>query len=260
VSARAKAMLLALALLGMGLSAAARAELVQKGSLRIATSAKISPHALPRGKSAPVAVSLASKLTTTDGSVPPALKELRIELNRHGRLDTTGLPECRAEQIQPASTQRALSACRASLLGRGSFSVDVVLGSQEPYPTKGRLLLFNGRYKGHSALLGQVYAARPFASSFLIPFAISHLRHGSYGIALTAALPKAFTSWGHITALSLRLARRYSYRGERHSFISAGCPAPDGFSGALFALARTRLAFAGGKRIGQTLTGGCRVG
>jgi hypothetical protein len=260
VSARAKAMLLALALLGIGLSAAAHAELVQKGNLRIATRAKLSPHALPRGKSAPIAVTLDAKLTTTDQSVPPALKELAIELNRHGHLDTTGLPRCRAEQIQPASTQRALEACRASLLGRGSFSVDVVLGSQEPYPTKGRLLLFNAPYKGHPALLGQVYAARPFANSFLVPFSIGHAPKGPWGTVLRATLPRAFTSWGHLTGLSLRLGRTYSYQGARHSFLSAGCPAPDGFSGALFALARTRFSFAGGKRVDQALAGSCRVG
>ena len=68
---------------------------------------------------------------------------MRIELNRHGRLETAGLPECRVSKIQPASTARALRACRPALVGKGAFSVDAVLGGQEPYPSTGTLLVFN---------------------------------------------------------------------------------------------------------------------
>lgn len=235
------------------------AEVTQQGDLRVSVEAKLSPRRLPRTGTAPIAVSLDGQIATTDGSVPPPLKTLRIELNRHGRLDTAGLPECRIGEIHPASTARALAACRRSLVGRGGFSVDVILGGQRPYPTKGRLLLFNGHYRGRPALLGQIYSAHPFANSFVIPFRIERSGQGRYGIALAATLPRAFTSWGHVTGLRLRLARRYSYRGRAHSVISAGCPAPKGFSGALFPLARTTFGFAGGEKLTSTLTSGCRV-
>ena len=172
---------------------------------------------------------------------------MRIELNRHGRLETAGLPECKVSRIQPASTARALRACRAALVGRGSFSVDAVLGGQEPYPTTGALLVFNGKYKGKPALLGQIYAAHPFATSFVVPFAIHRRSHGRYGTTLTAALPRALASWGHVTGLRMRLHRVYSYRGARRSLISAGCPAPEGFPGTVFTLARTSFRFAGGR-------------
>lgn len=240
-------------------AAVARAELVQKGDLRLAVSGKISPKRLPRAGVAPIAVGLGGRISTTDGSLPPQLKSLRIELNRHGRLETRGLPECRLAQIQPASTARALTACRPALVGRGSFSVDVLLGGQEPYPTKGALLLFNGAYRGRPALLGQIYSAHPFANSFVIPFQVNRSGHGRYGIALSARLPRAFTDWGHVSGLALRLARRYSYRGQRRSLISAGCPAPEGFGGAVFTLARTTFAFAGGQKLSSTLTRSCRV-
>ena len=249
-----------LALLALVASAAlAQAEVVQKGTLRVAVSGKLSPSKLPRRGVAPIEVSVGGKFTTTDGSLPPQLKALRIELNRHGRLETTGLPECRIPQVQPASTRRALKACRPALVGSGSFSVDVVLSGQQPYPTKGRLLVFNGKYKGKPALLGQIYTAKPFASSFVIPFVIKKRRRGPYGLVLTATLPKALTSWGHVTGLELRLKRRYGYGGRRRSVVSAGCPAPKGFPGALFSLARTTFKFAGGKRVSSGLTRSCKV-
>jgi hypothetical protein len=57
----------------------------------------------------------------------------------------------------------------------------------------------------------------------------------------------------------MRLSRRYSYRGRRHSVLSAGCPAPEGFPGAVFTLARTTFGFAGGTKLVSALTRECRV-
>ncbi|MET0305167.1 MAG: hypothetical protein ABW196_02935 [Solirubrobacterales bacterium] len=250
-------LLCALVILGGAIPASA--DVSQKGTLRVSFSGKLSPKRLPRIGTAPIAVSVGGRIETTDGTPAPQLRTLRIELNRHGRLDTRGLPVCPARQIHPASTARALAACRDALVGRGSFSVDVVLAGQEPYPTKGRLLVFNGEHKGRPALLGQIYSARPFATSFVIPFAIARAKRGQYGVALTASLPAALGSWGHVTGLQVRLSRRYAHGGSKHSFLSAGCPAPKGFPGALFPLARTTFGFAGGRKLVSSLTESCKA-
>jgi hypothetical protein len=249
----------ALLLLTAFAAGAVQAEVVQQGTLRVAVSGTLSPKRLPRLGDAPIAVSVAGGIATDDGTMPPQLRSLRIELNRHGRLESDGLPRCRIDQIQPGSTARALEACRSALVGRGSFSIDVVLGTQVPYPTKGRLLIFNGAYRGRPALLGQIYSAHPFTNSFVIPFWISQATSGRYGTVLTAKLPPAFTSWGYVTGLELRLERRYSYRGRRRSIISAGCPVTKGSSVAVFPLARMTFAFAGGRRLSSTLTDHCSV-
>ena len=238
---------------------AGASSVVRKGTLQVKVSGGIAPRRLPREGTAPVSVSVVGEISTTDQSPPPELRKLEIDLNRHGGLETKGLPLCHIDEIHPASTQRALSACKASLVGTGSFSVDVVLAGQEPYPTTGRLLLFNGVFKRKHALLGQIYSAHPFATSFVIPFEITEKRKGRYGLALTAKLPQALISWGRVTGLSMKLQRRYSWGGKRRSFAEAGCPAPKGFGAALFTLARTTFSFAGHKRITQTLTGHCGV-
>lgn len=243
----------------MGGSGQTSAEISQSGTLRVSFAGKLSPKRLPRRGLAPIAVAVSGRITTTDGTLAPQLRTLRIELNRHGRLDTGGLPICHARQIYPASTKRALAACRSALVGRGSFSVDVVLAGQDPYPTTGRLLVFNGVHEGRPALLGQIHSAKPFATSFVIPFRISRVRRGSYGISLTASLPAALGNWGHVTGLQLRLSRKYRYRGRGHSLISAGCPAPEGFPGAIFPLARTTLGFAGGRTLVSKLTESCQA-
>jgi hypothetical protein len=235
------------------------ASIVQKGTLRVEVDGSLSPQKLPRQGAAPIAVTVSGRVSTTDGSHPPQLEALRVELNRHGRLDLAGLPVCPYHRIQPASSSRALSACRGALVGRGRFEAEISLGTQEPYPTTGQMLVFNGRRHGKPVLFGQIYAPRPFATSFVIVFALHRIPHGTYGTALTASLPKALGSWGNLTGLEMRLSRRFTYRGERRSFLSAGCPAPGGFPGTVFSLARTSFRFAGAGELTSTLPRSCQV-
>jgi hypothetical protein len=184
---------------------------------------------------------------------------MRIELNRNGKLDYAGLPTCVYSRIQPGSSSRALSGCRSSLVGRGSFTANITLAGQEPYPTRGRLLVFNSLRGGKPVLYGHIYSASPFATSFVIVFRIERLKGGTYGIALNAPLPKAMDAWGSLTGLEMTLSRRYSYKGRSHSYISSGCPAPRGFPGADFPLARTSFAFEGGAKLSSTLRSTCKV-
>jgi len=250
---------IALALLALGAASFASAEVAQKGTLRLSVTGRISPKKLPRKGSAPIAVSVGWRIKTTDGSAPPTLKTLGIEINRNGLLDSAGLPSCPYAKIQPASTSRALASCRPALVGRGHFSALVGLKGQEPYVSRGQMLVFNGESHGKPILLGQIYSARPFASSFVIPFRVDRLAHGTYGTTLDATLPASLRAWGNLTEVEMRLSRKFSYRGARRSFLSAGCPAPKGFPGAVFPLARTAFAFAGGTSLTSTLTDNCEV-
>ena len=233
--------------------------IVQRGNLRVTVSGKLSPKRLPRDRVAPIAVSVGGAISTTDASLPPQLKKLRIELNRHGRLDYAGLPTCVYSKIQPGSTSRALAGCRSALVGKGSFTANITLAGQEPYPTRGRLLVFNSLRGGKPVLYGHIYSSSPFATSFVIVFKIQRLGKGTYGTALDAPLPKAMDAWGRLTGLEMTLNRRYNYKGRSHSYISSGCPAPRGFPGAVFPLARTSFTFDGGTKLSSTLTSTCKV-
>jgi hypothetical protein len=126
-------------------AALAAAEVAQNGTLRLTVSGSLSPRRLPRTGTAPIAVSVAWKVATTDGSSPPKLKRLRIAINRNGRFDYAGMPLCKLTRIQPGSSVHALSACRPALVGRGRFTASIALQGQAPYDTRGRLLVFNGR-------------------------------------------------------------------------------------------------------------------
>ncbi|HWA55392.1 MAG TPA: hypothetical protein VG816_14575 [Solirubrobacterales bacterium] len=241
------------------MTALAAAETAQDGNLRVTVQGKLAPKKLPRTGVAPISVSVGGQIATTDNTLPPTLKKMRIELNRHGRLDYEGLPTCDYGRIQPGSSSHALVGCRSSLVGEGTFSADITLSGQEPYPTKGKLLVFNSVKGGKPVLYGHIYAPHPFATSFVIVFKVSQLKKGTYGVVLDAPLPKAMKAWGRLTGLEMTLDRRFTYKGKSHSYISSGCPAPKGTNLAAFPIARTSFAFEGGKQLSSVLLGSCRV-
>jgi hypothetical protein len=194
----------------------------------------------------------------TGSADPPQLRTISIALNSHGRLQTRGLPRCRLGHINPSTSSEALSACRSSLVGEGDFSADVKLPEQSPFPSDGKVLAFNGRFGGRPAILAHVYGTSPIPTSYVLPFLIE-TTGGTFGTVLEAALPRVTGEWGFVTGISMRLDRTYSEHGRRLSYLSASCPAPVGFPGAVFALAKTTFSFDGGLRLSSVLNRGCRV-
>jgi hypothetical protein len=170
--------------------------------LRITVLAQVEPNKLPRTGTAPIAVFVAGHLQSSEGGIPPQLQSLRIEVNRHGLLQSKGLPVCGVPQIQPASTERALEDCADALIGSGRFWANIVLPDQKPYPTSGRLLIFNGREGGHPVILAHIFTSHPFNSSFVIPFSMRHVSKGPYGTELNASLPQALGDWGYLDRIS----------------------------------------------------------
>jgi DNA-binding beta-propeller fold protein YncE len=237
---------------------AQQSEIKQKGNLRVSFEGKLTPHALPRHGTAPVKVAVGARIAATDGKTPPQLRKIQIAINRNGRFEPDGLPRCALRQIQPATTADALAACRAALVGQGSFSAKVLLPQQAPFPSQGKVFAFNGTYKGRPAILAHVYGTRPVPTSYTIPFEISPAK-GTFGTVLRASLPQVTSEWGYVTGLKLTLGRTFSFHGQRRSYLSAACPAPKGFPGAVFPFARASFAFRGRGTLTSTLTRSCGV-
>jgi hypothetical protein len=257
---RVAALLLAGAALAATFTSISSADTQQIGTMLVQVSAKLAPKTLPREGLSPISVSVGWKISSTDGTETPSLKKVEIEINRNGVLDPTGLPMCPYSQIQPASTSRALKNCRSSLVGTGNFSAHVGLEGQENYVTHGRMVVFNSVQGGHPVLYGQIYTAFPFAASFVIPFEVDNHKSGTFGTTLTAKLPASLRDWGNLTEVNMRLFRKYAFRGNQRSFLSASCPLPKGVGTANFRLARTSFDFDGGVHASSTLNESCKVG
>jgi hypothetical protein len=250
----------ALALIAaLGLATAAEAEKEVAGNLIVTFDGGIEPRALPRTGTAPVAVTIDSAFATTDGSAPPPqLRTISIGINKAGRVFDRGLPSCRVREIQPATIRAAKKICGGAIVGRGQVQVLVQLDNQPPFVFKGPLIVFNAkRDGGHRRLLAQVYGSRP-PSAFVLTFRIVE-KQGTFGTVIKTTLPKAARKWAYVTRFDMKLRRTYSYKGRKHSFISAGCAAPEGFPGAVYPFARANFGFAGGRRVSATLIRDCTV-
>jgi hypothetical protein len=246
-----------LALVLFGFSAFAHAEVVQRGNLRVKFQGELTPRSLPRASAANVRASVAARISTS-GSVKAKLRRMSIAINRYGHLDRKGLPVCHPEEIQPATNGTALEACSASLVGNGSFEANVRFEGQAALPKKAKLFAFNGELGGRPAILAHVYGSLPGPTSYTIPFVIGHAR-GTFGTILRATMPKEASRLGEITGISMSLGRSYTYRGEKHHFLSASCPAPKGFPGAVFPFARASFAFSDGRTVSSTESRTCDV-
>lgn len=252
------AVLLATGLLCLIAAGPAGAETTQHNGIRLSLSGSLDPTRLPRQGSAPVAVSISGRIAPTSETTLPQLRRIAIAINRFGRLDTSGLPQCRIPRIQPATSAEALAACRGARIGHGHFSADVRLPEASPFPSEGKILAFNGRWHGRPAILAQIYGIDPAPTSYVLPFAIRRSR-GTFGTVLEAQLPPITGSWGFVTGVSLELGRSFRSHGRVHSYLAAGCPAPAGLTVAPFPLTRASFDFAGGTRLVSTLTRTCTV-
>lgn len=249
----------ALAVLALTGATLASAAVIQKDGLRLTVLAQVQPFKLPRTGTAPIAVFVAGGISTPSGAVPPQLQRMTVEVNRHGLLSWQGLPTCRLEAIRTASSGRALDECADALVGSGRFWATIVLSDQRPYPTRGRLLVFNGRREGRPVLLAHIYTTKPFGTSFVIPFEIRNIDGGRYGTELRASLPEALGTWGFVDRIKLTLRRKYSFRGRAMSYFRAGCPAPAGARYTVYPLARVSFEFAEDRRLALSLNKSCGV-
>jgi hypothetical protein len=247
------------ALAGVAFAATAGAATIQVDGLRLSATGQIVPYELPRVRQAPISVFVAGHIGTVDGSVPPQLQRMVIDVNRHGTLSTHGVPTCSLKQLHPTSTDQALETCGDALVGSGRFWASVVFPEQRPYRTRGRLLVFNGRQGGKPALFAHIYTTDPFNTSFVIPFAIERVANGQYGTRLTASFPKALGEWGFVDRIKLTLKKKFHAGGKQRSFFNASCPAPANASVASFPLAKASFSFDQRKPIALAIVKNCGV-
>jgi hypothetical protein len=236
----------------------AHAELIERGDLFVTFDGGIAPLALPRDTNAPISVRVDGTIRTLSGERPPALRWITIAINRGGKIDTKGLPRCRRSQIEPATSQEALAVCGSALVGEGRYVGAVSLSEQNAFPLQGRILAFNAIVDGQRAILAHVYGKNPVPNSRILVF---HIRHsgGTYGTILTAALPARLNRFGYLKRITLNLRRHFTYRGRRHSYLTAACAAPAGFNSASFPFVRVSMTFSDRRKLSSALIRTCRV-
>jgi hypothetical protein len=194
------------------------------GNLVIHGDGGFSPKALPRTHNAPITLHGGGRLSTVSGDLPPVLKTLTIEYDRHGSLETTGLPVCPPGKLQATTVAQARRACPDSIVGEGLGRAIVKFPEQAPIPISSPITIFNGpRVHGNPSVLGHAFTTVPIRTTFIVPIVIERVNHGVYGYRTEAKIPPIAGGYGIPIAGHLKIGRKWTYKGHRYSYVNARC-------------------------------------
>jgi hypothetical protein len=206
----------------------ASAVTVLLGELQVNVDGSSTPKVLPKSSYAPITFHGSAAVSTKDGSHIPAAATTHLLVDKHFRLDTTGLPTCRLGEIEARTPAAAMKACGDALIGKGTSSAEVEFPEQPKFTAKGPLLAFNGpsggRYggKSYNEQLYYVYADVP-APTALIAVAKVTKTSGKYGYEISISIPRIAGGSGSFAGAEFTIGRKWTYKGKKHSFLSAEC-------------------------------------
>jgi hypothetical protein len=206
-------------------SALAKREVARVGNLFLADNGGISPSKLPRHTQAPISAHIDGEIGTTDGSHPPAVRDVIVDFDKTIQVNAKGLPACRASQLEARTTTAAKGACPNAIVGSGDGEVEVAFPEQKPFSAKGPIVLFNGGvHRGTTVLYVHTYVAVPAPTAVVATVKINHIHRGHFGLHTVTQIPKIANGAGSVTKFKLTINRRFNYRGNKESYLTASCP------------------------------------
>jgi hypothetical protein len=211
----------ALAVAVAGIATAEKPTIVQAGNLKLTLNGGFSPKKLPKkGKGAPISLNVSGKIQTLDGSHIPALKEVVVETDKNGSIDTKGLPTCTAGKLQAQDTIHAEKACPTAIIGKGKTNIEVEFPESNPFIAKSKLLAFNGGTSGgKTTIYIHAYLSSPVSAAVVTTVKISKVHNGRYGTKSVASIPKIAGGYGSVKEFELNFTRGF----KNTPFLFAKC-------------------------------------
>jgi hypothetical protein len=220
------AILAALAVTAAGFASAAGEGpvTVQVGNLVFVANGGFTPKALSKKTMEPIALKVEGKIKTTDGSHPPALKEVVIEGDKNAEVNSKGIPTCSSGQLQSRDTKAAEAACGPAIIGTGTTTVEVAFPEQTPIPVNSKLLLINGGTSGGTTTwYVHAYFNAPVTGAIVTTIKIKKKANGRYGTLSVASIPKIAGGAGSVTSFQLTVNKDVKVGGKTLHPIVAKC-------------------------------------
>jgi hypothetical protein len=190
--------------------------------------ADVRPQRLPKTEPTPAELLLTGVIREADGTHPPPLKEMVVDIDRNISLDLTGVPECRppglVSQSQPPSFDPRKE-CKESIVGRGRFATEIEFPEACcVVPAESPLTVFSGGVRGEIlTLYALAYITVPVPVDIVTTIKIQRTREGRFGTRATFYVPKIAGASGSITSLRMRLFKRFRFEREPRSLVTAHC-------------------------------------
>jgi hypothetical protein len=217
-------MIVAAILLPLLLATGASAMILRAGPLVVEAEGGFSPTTLPKHTDAPITLFGEGKASTVSGELPPIVKTLDIEFDKHGHLETQGLEVCKTSRLRATTVPQARKACPGAIVGEGAGKAIVQFPEQRPIPVTSPITLFNGPKKGgDDTLIAHAYVTVPAPTTFIVPIVIEKIHNGVYGYRTIAEIPKIAGGYGHPISGHIKVGKHWTYKGRRHSYVNARC-------------------------------------
>ncbi|MBS1878664.1 MAG: hypothetical protein JST31_04055 [Actinobacteria bacterium] len=213
---------LVLLLVGAGSAAALR---LAVGNLVVVTDGGFTPTTLPKQHYAPIKLHGYGRISTTDGKTPPILETITLWFDKHGEVDTKGLPICTPGKLAATTPAVARRNCRGAIVGTGYGTAVVNFPEQKPFYASSPITIFNGPPRhGNPTVLAHAYLSVPAPTTYVVPIEIRRVHDGRYGFKTEAKIPKIAGGFGTPLYGRLQIGREWTYQGKRLSYANASCP------------------------------------
>jgi hypothetical protein len=214
----------AICLAGLLASAAAYAVKFDLNGMTVSATAEISPRELPARGNAPVSIGSVIRVHAADGSALPALRQIVFNIDKHGFVDTRGLPTCSLAKLAGTTPRVARKRCAGAIVGEGKGEAEVRLPGQEPIQIESPLTLFNAPPEnGRPHLIAHAYETVPTPKAVLVPFSIERIKHGRYGFRVEIPLPPIAGGYGAATLAEATVGKTWKRGGRTVGFVNAHC-------------------------------------
>jgi len=213
------------ALLAVSVAGVSTAETVTVGNLKFSADGGFSPKTLPKKTLAPISLTAEGKISTLDGTHPPALKEFLLETDKNGAVNVKGYPVCKSGQLQSQDTAHAKAICKKAIIGEGKTNVEILFEESKPIPVKSDLIVFNGGVKGGvTTFFIHAYITVPVPAAIVTTVKIKKIHKGRYGLLAIGTIPKIAGGSGSVTSFKLTINKKFTYKGKKVSVLTAKCP------------------------------------
>lgn len=210
-----------LALVGAGTAEALR---IRAGDIIVIGNGGFRPIKLPKDRDAPITIYGGGRIETVSGALPPILRKISFEFDRHGSVQTKGLPVCTVRRIEATTVKGARNLCPGAIVGKGSGKALINFPEQKPFPVSSPITVFNGPRKGRNpTVIAHAYTTVPVPTTYVVPVVIEKINNGVYGYRTKARIPKIANGAGIPVSGRLTIGRRWTYKGVRHSYVNARC-------------------------------------
>lgn len=220
----------------------------------VSATASISPRGLPAQGDAPVNIDSVTRIKTTDGSPPSTLKELVFLFDKHGSLDTKGLPVCTLAKLDETTPAVARKRCAGAIVGEGIGKAEVNFPGRPAIQISSPLTFFNAPpVAGRPSLIIHAYEKVPAPKAVLVPIAVERVSHGRYGFQVKIPVPPIAAGFGGATLAKATLGTTWRRGGKTVGYANASCA-----GGRL--QVHGAISFTDGSFFPGTLTSPCHVG